>query len=59
MKILVDELPFWEDDCPFFNLCTEDCKLDDCECKYMTNHTAGHRVSEDCRWLVAKEGDSE
>ena len=52
MKFLVDEMPFWESDCPFH----EDgkCKLDGHECVYM-KYPAGRRDPEDCEWLVAKE----
>lgn len=49
MKFIVDEMPFWESDCPFFDDGT--CKLDDCQCDYMTRNVAGERDSEDCRWL--------
>ena len=48
MKFLVDEMPFWDGDCPFY----EDgkCKLDGRECVYMS-YPAGHRDPEDCEWL--------
>ena len=52
MKILVDEMPFWESDCPFFDGC--DCKLDACCCDYM-KRPAGDRCEEECRWLKAAE----
>ena len=57
MKFIVDELPFWEDDCPFFEYGSGTCKLDGCQCKYMTEHVAGRRNPEDCEWLTVKEGD--
>lgn len=49
MKFIVDELPFWRDDCPFFECDT--CKLDDCQCDYMIENVAGERNPENCRWL--------
>ena len=55
MKLFVDEMPFWESDCPFFE--DDYCRLDGCQCDYMIKNIAGERCSEDCRWL--KEGDSE
>jgi hypothetical protein len=48
MKFLVDEMPFWETDCPFYDGC--DCTLDNDSCDYMKSN-AGHRCAEDCRWL--------
>ena len=48
MKILVDEMPFWETDCPFFDF--DDCKLDGNSCDYMKRN-AGSRCEEECRWL--------
>ena len=48
MKFLVDEMPFWQNDCPFFDM--HNCKLDDDFCEYMDS-CAGHRCEEDCRWL--------
>lgn len=56
MKILVDEMPFWEDDCPFYNQFEGHCKLDGFCCEYM-KPTAGNRCEEDCRWLKTA-GDS-
>lgn len=52
LKFLVDEMPFWETDCPFcdFGVCTCDGE----ECAYMTKNRAGHRDPEDCRWLKEK-----
>lgn len=58
MKFIVDEMPFWESDCPFYEAgrCYEEgkCKLDKEDCDYMMA-PAGRREPEDCRWLVAKE----
>lgn len=52
MKFIVDEMPFWETDCPFYK--DGKCKLDGHRCVYMS-YPAGHRDAEDCEWLVAKE----
>ena len=51
VKFIVDELPFWEDDCPFFNFSDETCILDGHQCKYMSENIAGQRNPEDCEWL--------
>lgn len=48
MKFLVDEMPFWNTDCPFYN--GRSCQLDDDFCEYMDS-CAGHRCDEGCRWL--------
>jgi hypothetical protein len=53
MKFIVDEMPFWETDCPFY--ADGGCACDGRECLYMTLNSAGHRDPEDCRWLVVKE----
>jgi hypothetical protein len=52
MKILVDEMPFFQTDCVFYDGC--DCKLDDCYCEYMGDHEARYRYDhlEKCRWLT-------
>jgi hypothetical protein len=52
MKFIVDEMPFWESDCPFY--ADGGCACDGHKCVYMS-YPAGHRDPEDCRWLVAKE----
>lgn len=52
MKFLVDEMPFWESDCPFYN--GAKCILDNSTCVYMS-YPAGHRDEQDCEWLTAKE----
>lgn len=56
MKFVVDELPYWQDDCPFLNYCCGTCKLDDELCNYMNDYIAGARPPESCRWLK-EEGD--
>lgn len=56
MKFVVDEMPFWESDCPFYDVGR--CRLDGCECVYMKN-PAGRRVSEDCDWLTTNEKGEE
>lgn len=48
MKFLVDEMPFWNTECPFFDGCN--CKLDNEFCDYM-KEVAGSRCEEDCKWL--------
>lgn len=53
MKFLVDEMPFWADDCPFYD--HETCKLDGATCAYMTENTAGNRQAENCSWLRPME----
>lgn len=50
MKFLVDEMPFWESDCVFFDQYPGTCKLDGQCCEYM-DHPAGDRDACDCRWL--------
>ena len=52
MKFLVDEMPFWESDCPFYN--GAKCTLDNSTCIYMS-YPAGHRDEQDCKWLTTKE----
>ena len=52
MKFIVDEMPFWESDCPFYE--DDKCKLDGHRCRYMS-YPAGHRDPEDCEWLTTKE----
>ena len=51
MKFLVDEMPFWDNDCP------GKCKLDGHKCVYMS-YPAGHRDPEDCEWLEERKGDN-
>ena len=51
MKFVVDEMPFWENDCPFYG--GNKCKLDGHECLYM-KYPAGRRDPEDCEWLTAR-----
>lgn len=55
MKFIVDQLPVFDSDCPFFEFGCYTCKLDDCLCEYMTNNIAGKREAEDCRWLKERE----
>lgn len=50
MKFLVDEMPFWASDCPFYDQYEGTCRLDDCCCEYM-KPSAGDRCEKDCRWL--------
>lgn len=50
MKILVDEMPFWETDCPFFEPGSRECSLSHLHCRYM-DHIAGHRIPEECDYL--------
>ena len=52
MKFIVDEMPFWESDCPFYDC--DVCTCDGEECAYMTKNMAGHRDPDDCRWLKEK-----
>ena len=56
MKFIVDEMPYFQGECLFFEFGSGECKLDGCECEYMTNHQAGQRCPDDCRWLTVKEG---
>ena len=57
MKFLVDEMPYFQDDCPF--LSGRYCRLDECECTYITEHEARYRPDheDECRWLAAKKED--
>ena len=50
MKFVVDEMPFWESDCPFYNSATCTCALDHEDCFYMMR-SAGDRREEECPWL--------
>ena len=52
MKFIVDEMPFWESDCPFY--ADGKCILDGHKCVYMS-YPAGRRDPEDCEWLKEKE----
>lgn len=54
MKLLVDEMPYWINDCPFYD---GDCRIDRQHCDYM-DRNAGYRIEEECRWLaVFKTGE--
>lgn len=50
MKFLVNEMPYWETDCPFFNPSNRECELSHLHCHYM-DHNAGERKAEDCDYL--------
>lgn len=52
MKFIVDEMPFWDTDCPFFM--GGICKMDNEHCEYMEDD-AGNRQCEKCRWLKEME----
>lgn len=51
MKFIVDEIPFWEDDCPFYDVNSQECRLDQDKCHYISDDVAGERRIEICRWL--------
>ena len=54
MKLLVDEMPYWINDCPFYD---GGCRIDRKHCDYM-DRNAGYRIEEECRWLtVFKTGE--
>lgn len=55
MKFLVDEMPYFQDDCPFFEGAV--CILDGEDCEYMVEHEARHRPEHEneCRWLCHKD----
>lgn len=47
MKILVDEMPYFYCECPFYkDDGSEECKLDGYDCEHINDH--------ECRWLKAK-----
>ena len=49
MKFIVDEMPFFESDCPFCD--DEVCKLDNTGCERMSKSTKVRGTEKDCRWL--------
>lgn len=52
-------MPFWTDDCPFYESYECWCKLGNTKCEYIMNHTAGHREEDDCPWLTTRNGNKE
>lgn len=50
MKFLVNEMPFWETDCPFFEPGSRECSLSHLECRYMVR-PAGEREADECDYL--------
>lgn len=51
MRFIVDEMPYWETDCPFYDPVTRHCKIDNSHCDYFDS-IAGERLEEDCAWLT-------
>lgn len=51
MKFIVDEMPYWETDCPFYDCGKKQCKLDGGHCEYM-GAKAGERCADECPWLI-------
>ena len=49
MKFIVDEMPFFNYDCPFYNGVA--CKLDDSFCEYMNLPTKERGNMHECLWL--------
>lgn len=56
MKILVDEMPLFEQDCPFYT--GYECSLDRTKCEHMHLSTSQRCYKTECKWLKAK-GDGE
>lgn len=57
MKFVVDEMPFWKEDCPFYNIGQGTCALcpGDVACRYMAVARPELRDEVDCAWLVPLE----
>lgn len=49
MKFIVDEMPFFESDCPFCD--DEVCTLDKNGCERMSKSTKLRGTETECRWL--------
>lgn len=58
MKFVVDEMPYWQTDCPFYEIGTGKCTLGGDHCSYMEAN-AGSRDAEECPWLTTQEGVKE
>lgn len=53
MKFVVDEMPYWQTDCPFYEIGACKCTLNNEHCSYMEAN-AGSRDAEECPWLTTK-----
>ena len=49
VKFIVDEMPFFESDCPFCD--DEVCTLDNTGCERMSKSTKVRGTETECRWL--------
>ena len=54
MKLIVDEMPFWSDGCPFYNPANGCCKLDGDRCE-RADTLAGERSPYECDHLMTLE----
>ena len=49
MKILVDEMPLFEQDCPFY--IGYECSLDRTKCEHMYLSSSERCYKTECKWL--------
>ena len=59
MKFLVDEMPYFQDECPFYDISTGICKYDRDKCEHMYISSKERGKQTECRWLVQKEEKNE
>ena len=51
MKILIDEMPVFEQECPFYEAYKEMCRCDGNKCGHMHLSSEERCQQTECRWL--------
>lgn len=51
MKILIDEMPVFEQECPFYEAYKEMCRCDGNRCEHMHLPSKERCKQTECRWL--------
>lgn len=51
MKILIDEMPVFEQECPFYEAYKEMCRCDGNRCEHMHLSSEERCQQTECRWL--------
>lgn len=58
MKFLVDSLPYYEDHCPFFEMCWADKKVGKCPRFWDKYKVCSDENPHECRLLIEQTGES-
>lgn len=55
MKFLIDEMPYFSNECPFYDASIGGiCKCDGCICNYMSLPSQEKSEQTECKWLIQK-----